>query len=257
MKSKLLILAVAVFVALQFTGCSDSGGRTGQKFMGLNGDIESVKDTGYFPGTESGATVPGGIDNSVVHTFNVDGKKIGQKMYDARGTLMVEMENVFENGKMVAGVTKNYLLGEPIISESVLVKRSRRSESWEIRVDGFVSSQNIEFRDRGAHVVSVVEDPEQEVYQKTEERYDANGNQTEYKAFGKNGLLFWYKYFYDDNGRMVKSLTLPDEDGGDENAKVTTYKYTKADPKGNWTEMVVYDEHGAPIRITEREIVYR
>ena len=66
----------------------------------------------------------------------------------------------------------------------------------------------------------------------------------------QDGANFKGRIAYDDKGNLIE-WSGPDSEGNSWEGKCT-YQY---DEKGNWTQMVIYQD-GTPVNIVEREYTY-
>lgn len=238
MKKLFAILILGVLLS----ACS--GSKT-QKYLGLKGNIESVKETEYDVIEKFGEAEPDDITNVTVYNFDEEGNLIKTAMYDKYGEALFVTENSYKDGEFVQYTTKSHY--DELLSTSKVIEKDGDNCKYEIRRGDDITIS--EFTKSGKYNC-VTEKKDGNIIQKRENWFDGNDNLIEAKVTKGEEVIYWTKSKFDKNNNEIECERLK---GGDEG--IFTFSYSSFDDIGNWTEKKA-KKNGEFVSITKREIKY-
>lgn len=241
MKKLLFILAGAAILA----GCSAKTDLA-QKYLGLNGRVEKVKETCNYAYEKHGERETGPVAQVKVYTFNDRGDLLTESLYNGNGDIVSSCENDYENGKL-KGNTFTIKSKE---LKNVCVESGKYFDKWHNFDEGgnLVSTEVRDYRKR-----KIVKEfiPNEYRDSRHEVIYDNNDNIIAEIEIKGADTLFAFTYKYDKKNFLTESILSTEGWDG-----VYTYEYMKSDDKGNWTERAEYF-NGKIKQICTREIIYK
>ena len=230
-----------------FVGCSESNIKE-QKFLGVNGNPKSIKDTKYEAIEKFGEVIEQNIEEVLYYEFDKQGHVQKTINYDSEGDTTYSETNTFEGGKCIESTTYHKYVNE-ITSTYKLKNRTWKSEIWEGKTSEG-KTITVYRKYENLKLTMVTKDFDNNIVSKIEQITDDNGNIVEYKVYNKGKVVYWYKSIFNDKSQEVERKMLSDYDEG-----ICTYKYDSFDKKGNWTKKIEYKD-GKIESMTIREVVY-
>lgn len=214
-------IAITLISVLLFWGCSTSN-NSSEKFLGLNGNIESIKDTEYSAEEKFGEVVLDEIEEVIVYKFDKAGNTIKQTTYDEDGNAEYTYEATFENNEWT-GSSYKWAGSMRFFSNSSqrLVSKTEHSETVEsLDENGNVSGSHESTYSPDKTYLKIINKDKNGVETSTTERYfDKNKNLLKVIS-GSSQATFKY----DDKNRLVKESYIDLEyDFND----LTVYSYNK------------------------------
>lgn len=235
-KKWIVLCVVMVFL----TACSNS---YRQKFLGLKGQVESVKESQYTAVDRFGEVELGELNNVIIYTFNSDGKETKTARYDGTGDCLFATEYIYEQGKR----TKIMFSGEYNDELGKISLIDTKDDT--LIYKGTIGDKPVCIKDFQLNRYSCnITEAEYDTL-KLEDWFDKNGNIIESKRIHNGDLAHWSKSKYQD-GKLIQTEYLK---GYGE--AVVTYTYNEYDENGNWTKRTDYC-NGKPEYITIRKIEY-
>lgn len=234
---KLLFLSVLFYM---LTSCNQ--GIPSLKFEGLNGKVQSVRESQYEAVEKFGEAIPDELEQVLILDFDKDGHLLKHFLYDDDGELMYGWEQSYDGD--IVTQTKNYSWREkqPTITE--LLSHDKHHYDYKF------TSKDTTY----TYVANVVEE---KLYRKftynnsdteVEIWFNKNGQVLEQKQTGNGELTFWVVNKYNEDRMLTES-----EYRGNYPSQMSL-KYKEFDSKGNWTTAIMFD--GDDTYVVKREIKY-
>lgn len=239
------ITLVVAFIAL-VVACSKEKKST--KYMGLNGKIETIKDTIYEADEKFGEAIPGDISSVEINTFDNDGNLVKYASYDADGSIKICLEYVYINGEFTQSTYRNYYNNEKVIHKLIeIINDKAKYETTRGETTTISETITRKSKNKVNHTTSYKDEAAQE----DEIWTDNNGNIVERKITKGDEIKFWSKSKFNDKNNEIEQINLSNG-----NKEITTFHYDEYDEKDNWTKKVVFIDGEAESIIT-REIKYK
>lgn len=226
--------------AVILSACS---GSQSKKFMGLKGQIESVKEFKSEAIEKFGEVQPGDLDEVIIYTFNPDGHLAKYGIYNDDGDCIVRTENTYNGDECTRTTFYNSYNDETTIQNLIEVKGN--TQIWEIRQGDKITQSEFVKSDK----YNCTTKKDGTATEKQEHWLNDNGDVIEIKITNDTEIVYWSKSKF-QNGNEVQTEYLKGDDGG-----IATYSYSDYDDMGNWTKKIVY-RNGEAEYIIKREIQY-
>ena len=233
-----IILAIGTIMIL--ASCSSP---KAQKFMGLNGSLERIKDSKYEAVEKFGEAQQGDLDEVIIYEFDKNGNNTKYATYNHWGDCLFSSKFTYENGECVLQETKNSYSGNyktELISRQGNVRIfEQASEQDTVKIEETTSKRYLCFNTYASD------------YKMKEEVWTDNKNNViERKVTRDEVIVYWVKSKFEGNNE-VKAEYLDENNKG-----IWTYSYGDYDKKRNWTKKISYKD-GVLESVTIREITYR
>jgi len=242
MKKLLFMSVMTVFVVSCFGNDFKE-----QKFLGVEGNPKSIKNTTYKAVKKLGKVIKQDTIDVYHYEFNRDGYFQKMSHYNRQFDVAATVTYQYEDGKHVGG--KWYYNMDTIIT--TLKERTSNSEIFE-QFDGtntltlYVNYETFKRTD-------IFKDAADTIVCKSETTIDANGNIIEVKVYRKEFSDYWHKSTFNEKSQEIERRILIG--GLSDEEEIFTYKYDAFDEKGNWTKKTEY-KNGKIFSLTIREIEY-
>lgn len=243
----LLMLCLIVLI----TGCSNS--TTSMKFLGLNGEVSSIKDTKFDVKEKFGEIFPNEIEEVSVYNFNSDGNVLNQTVYSPGGDIKYSFEHLYKDKNCYQTIFKRISFNlktmdsDTITSISKLLKSNGNLFIWENTTND--SDPQLSKVEKSRSYIKTTTEVGKDSKQINEAWYN-NSNLVEQKITTGSEIVFWTKSQYDKQNRLIELKNLVGND-----KETVSYSYNKMDNKENWIERIEYI-NGKPENIIIREIKY-
>lgn len=246
MRNLLMLCLIALI-----TSCSNTP--TSMKFLGLNGEVSSIRDTKFDVKEKFGEIFQNEIEEVSVYNFNSDGNVLNQTVYSPDGDMKYSFEHLYKDKNCYQTIFKRISFNlktmdsDTITSMSKLLRKDGDFFIWENITDNSEPQQSKVEKSRS--YIKTTTEISKDSKQISESWYSGS-NLIEQKITTEDKVVFWTKSKYDNQNRAIELKYLEGN-----NKETISYSYNKMDNKGNWTECIEY-KNGKPENIIIREIKY-
>lgn len=227
-------------VMLTLTACSNL---SRQKFLGLKGQVESLKESRYTVVDRFGEVELEDLKDVTLHTFNTDGYETKTAHYNGVGNCIFAMGYVYDKDKLKKITFSDGYDGE--LGKASFIEVKGDTSIYEGQV---------------GHVIVRIKDINLNKYNcritetggaatKLESWFDRAGNAIEYKVTENDNIVLWTKSEYKD-GNVIQTEHLENN-----SKEIVSYTYNEYDEIGNWKKRTDY-RNGKPEYVVIREIKY-
>ena len=234
---KLLFLSISFFM---LTSCNQ--GIPSLKFNGMNGKVQSVRESKYEAVEKFGEAIPDELDEVLILDFDKDGHLLKRFLYDEDGELMFALEQSFDGD--IVTQTKNYGRREkkPSITELISHDKTHYNYKFTSKDTTYTYVTNVVKDKLYRKYTYNISDTEVEIW------FNKKGRVLEQKQTSNGELILWIVNKYNDDSMLAES-----EDRGSYPSHMSL-KYIEFDSKGNWTKAIMFEDDDT--YLLKREIKY-
>lgn len=235
--NKLLFLSILFFMLI-----SCNQGIPTLRFDGLNGKVQSVRESKYEAVEKFGEAIPDELEQVLILDFDKAGHPLKHFIYDEDGELIYGWEQSYDGDEVT--LTKNYgwREKEPSVTELLSCGKTHCDYKYTDKDTTYTYTTNI-FEDKLYRKFTYNNsDTEVELW------FNKKGQVLEQKQTKKGELIFWLVNKFNNDYLLVET-----EYRGSYPSQ-SSFKYTEFDSKGNWTTAIMFE--GEDTYVLKREIKY-
>ena len=233
-------LVFFTILLLGLTSCNQ--GVPTLKFEGLNGKVQSVRESRYEALEKFGEAIADELDEVLIMDFDKAGHLLRYFLYDEDGDRKYGWEHVYEGDVVVQ--TKNYVgrAEEPSVTELLSNGKTQFDYKYTDKDTTYTYTSNLFEDNLYRKFTYTASDTEVELW------FNEKGQVLEQKQTSKGEVLYWALNKYNDDYMLAET-----EYRGDYPSRIS-YKYTEFDSKGNWITAIMFQRGNT--YLLKREIRY-